>query len=179
MTSDEQAKQGLTGGSGERVIGADSVSVPSPVTRHSSPFSWPVRVYWEDTDAGGIVYYANYLKFMERARSEWLRAIGIEQGPLQQEHGLMFVVVDAENHFQRPARYGDLLQVTCEVEKSTRASLTFKQDILRNSADGALAERELLVTGRVRVACLDALKFRPRALPDLILQEMGIAGDRS
>lgn len=151
-----------------------------------SAFTWRVRTYWEDTDAGGIVYYANYLKFMERARSEWLRAIGIEQGPLQQEHGLMFVVVNAESHFQRPARYGDLLLVTCEVEKSTRASLTFKQDIFRDPAGpgrdpaGARddAEPELLVTGRVRVACLDAAKFRPRALPDLILQEMGIAGDR-
>ena len=139
----------------------------------SSNFSWPVRVYWEDTDAGGIVYYANYLKFMERARTEWLRAIGLEQGPLQQEHGLMFVVVNAESHFQRPARYGDLLTVSCEVEKSTKASLTFKQDIVRG-AD----ERELLVTGRVRVACLDSAKFRPRALPDRILQEIGIAGDR-
>ena len=82
------------------------------------PFVWRVRTYWEDTDAGGIVYYANYLKFMERARSEWLRAVGIEQGPLQRDHGLMFVVVSAESHFQRPARYGDLLLVTCEVEKS-------------------------------------------------------------
>jgi len=144
----------------------------------SSNFSWPVRVYWEDTDAGGIVYYANYLKFMERARTEWLRAVGLEQGPLQQEHGLMFVVVNAETHFQRPARYGDLLQVSCEVEKSTKASLTFKQDVVR---DGA--ERELLVTGRVRVACLDAAKFRPRALPEHLLQEMAPlesrkAGDR-
>lgn len=150
-----------------------------------SPFTWRVRTYWEDTDAGGIVYYANYLKFMERARSEWLRAIGIEQGPLQREHGLMFVVVSAESHFQRPARYGDLLLVSCEVEKSTRASLTFKQDIFRDPAaaerdsapTGRDAEPELLVTGRVRVACLDAAKFRPRALPDLILQELGIAGD--
>lgn len=139
-------------------------------------FSWPVRVYWEDTDAGGIVYYANYLKFMERARTEWLRAAGLEQGPLQQEHGLMFVVVNAESHFQRPARYGDLLQVTCEVEKSTKASLTFKQEVFRGAA-----ERELLVTGRVRVACLDSAKFRPRALPDNLLQEMALAttsGDR-
>lgn len=144
-------------------------------------FSFQVRVYWEDTDAGGIVYYANYLKFMERARSEWLRSIGIEQGPLQQEQGMMFVVVSAESHFQRPARYGDLLQVTCEVEKSSRASITFKQEILREAApdvEGAdNAERELLVTGRVRVACLDAAKFRPCALPDRVLQELGM-GDR-
>jgi len=144
----------------------------------SSNFSWPVRVYWEDTDAGGIVYYANYLKFMERARTEWLRAAGLEQGPLQQEHGLMFVVVNAETHFQRPARYGELLQVSCEVEKSTKASLTFKQDVVRDDA-----QRELLVTGRVRVACLDTTKFRPRALPEHLLQEMAPpeskrAGDR-
>ena len=76
--------------------------------------SWPVRIYWEDTDAGGIVYYANYLKFMERARTEWLRAAGIEQLPLKEQHGLMFVVVDLEAHYRKPARYGDELQVTCE-----------------------------------------------------------------
>jgi acyl-CoA thioester hydrolase len=132
----------------------------------NAPFSFPVRIYWEDTDAGGIVYYANYLKFMERARSEWLRAQGIEQGPLQREQGIIFVVVNAETQFQRPARYGDLLQVTCEIEKQTKASLIFKQDVLRAGADPT----ELLVTGRVRVACLDAEKFRPRALPDELLR---------
>lgn len=132
----------------------------------SSPFFWPVRVYWEDTDAGGIVYYANYLKFMERARSEWLRAQGIEQGPLQREQGIIFVVVSAETFFRKPARYGDLLQVTCEVEKQTKASLTFKQEVIRAGADSS----EILVTGTVRVACLDADKFRPRALPDNLLR---------
>jgi len=132
----------------------------------SGPFALTVRIYWEDTDAGGIVYYANYLKFMERARSEWLRAQGIEQGPLQREQGIIFVVVSAETHFQRPARYGDLLQVTCQVEKQTKASLIFKQDVIRRTGDSS----ELLVTGRVRVACLDAEKFRPRALPDDLLR---------
>jgi acyl-CoA thioester hydrolase len=142
-----------------------------PVT---SFFSWPVRVYWEDTDAGGIVYYANYLKFMERARSEWLRALGIEQGPLQRDHGLMFVVVDAASHFQRPARYGDLLHVSCEIEKWTKVSLTFRQEITRTSE---ATDRELLVTGTVRVACLDATKFRPRALPDSLVQQMTVSGE--
>ena len=80
----------------------------------AAPFVWPVRVYWEDTDAGGIVYYANYLKFMERARTEWLRAIGVDQVRLKEEHGLMFVVVDVEAHYRKPARYGDLLQVTLQ-----------------------------------------------------------------
>jgi acyl-CoA thioester hydrolase len=143
-----------------------ALSEPSLVTGHSSPFFWPVRVYWEDTDAGGIVYYANYLKFMERARSEWLRAQGIEQGPLQREQGIIFVVVSAETYFRKPARYGDLLQVTCEVEKQTKASLTFRQEVIRAEGEST----EILVTGTVRVACLDAEKFRPRALPDNLLR---------
>jgi acyl-CoA thioester hydrolase len=134
-----------------------------------STFSWPTRIYWEDTDAGGIVYYANYLKFMERARSEWLRSIGIEQSELLQQ-GLMFVVVDVEVHFHKPARYGELLQVTAGIETLSRASLTFDQQVLREQAS---AEPQVLLTGRVRVACLDAVKFRPRPLPDIVLQEIG------
>ncbi len=141
-------------------------SDPSPVTRHSLAFSFPIRIYWEDTDAGGIVYYANYFKFMERARTEWLRALGFEQERLREEQNLLFVVVDVEAHFRRPARYGDLLHATCEVAEATRASLTFKQEIYRQSVDG-----ELLLDGRVRVACLDAQKYRPRPLPDRLLQE--------
>jgi acyl-CoA thioester hydrolase len=144
-----------------------------PVT---NVFSWPIRVYWEDTDAGGIVYYANYLKFMERARSEWLRAIGIEQGPLQQDHGLIFVVVDAQSRFLRPARYGDLLQVTCEIEKWTRTSLTFGQEVCRTERD---AGREVLVSGSVRVACLDSARMRPRALPEALMTQMKMANEMS
>src|SRR5262245_28794139 len=113
----------------------------------TNAFTWPVRIYWEDTDAGGIVYYANYLKFMERARTEWLRALGIEQEPLMREHGLMFVVVDVEAHFRKPARYGDLLTVGCDIHEATRATLTFAQEIRRDGGDGAL-----LIDGRVRVA---------------------------
>ena len=172
MTSD-----GLDRKSGGNDLSSDSDerggrarhSVPSPVTRHSlpaAPFSFPIRIYWEDTDAGGIVYYANYFKFMERARTEWLRTFGIEQLTLQQEQGLIFVVVDVEAHFRRPARYGDLVDATCEVAESTRTSLTFKQEIYRQGAGG-----ELLLDGRVRVACLDAQKYRPRALPERLLQE--------
>ena len=134
----------------------------------AAPFVWPVRVYWEDTDAGGVVFYANYLKFFERARTEWLRALGFEQQALREEHGLIFVVVDVEAHFRRPARYGDLLQATCEVAASTKASLTFKQEIYRQEVGG-----ELLLDGRVRIACLDAEKYRPKPLPDRLLQEKG------
>jgi acyl-CoA thioester hydrolase len=131
----------------------------------AATFVWPVRTYWEDTDAGGIVYYANYMKFMERARTEWLRSIGIEQSQLKEEHGLMFVVVDLEAHYRKPARYGEMLQVTCAIAESTRASLTFKQEIYRDRLGG-----ELLLEGRVRVACLDAAQYRPRALPPSILR---------
>jgi acyl-CoA thioester hydrolase len=130
-------------------------------------FTWPVRVYWEDTDAGGIVYYANYMKFMERARTEWLRDLGFEQAALREEHGLIFVVVDLQAHYRKPAQYGDLLQVSCLVEEVTRASLTFAQQIHRDGVAG-----DLLLEGKVRVACLDALKYRPRPLPAALLQEM-------
>jgi acyl-CoA thioester hydrolase len=126
----------------------------------STTFAWPSRIYWEDTDAGGIVYYANYLKFMERARTEWLRANGVEQILLKEEHGLIFVVVHLEARYVKPARYGDLLQVTCAVDETSRASLTFQQEIYRERLGG-----ELLLEGRVRVACLDAVKYKPRALP--------------
>jgi tol-pal system-associated acyl-CoA thioesterase len=126
----------------------------------ASPFAWPARIYWEDTDAGGIVYYANYMKFMERARTEWLRALGIDQVRLKDEHGLIFVVVDVEAHYRKPARFGDLLQVTCAVDAATRASLTLQQEVYRDAVGG-----ELLLEGRVRAACLDALTYRPRPLP--------------
>lgn len=135
-----------------------------------APFTWPIRVYWEDTDAGGIVYYANYLKFMERARTEWLRSAGVEQTPLREEHGLIFVVVDVEAHYRRPARYGELLLATCRVAEASRASLTFAQEIYRERLEG-----ELLLEGQVRVACLDAASYKPRPLPPPMLQQSQIA----
>jgi acyl-CoA thioester hydrolase len=130
-------------------------------------FSWPVRVYWEDTDAGGIVYYANYMKFMERARTEWLRALDVDQVRLKDEHGLMFVVVDVEAHYRRPARYGELLQVTCTLRQATRASLTLEQEVYREAVGG-----ELLLEGRVRAACLDARSYRPKPLPKALWEQI-------
>lgn len=138
-----------------------------PDTQAPTAFLWPVRVYWEDTDAGGIVYYANYLKFMERARTEWLRSVGVEQEQLHEREQAMFVVVRVEADYRQPARYGDALQVSCEIEKHSRASLTFKQDVVR------VASGELLVSGSVRVACLDAIKFRPRPMPEAVLLQIG------
>ncbi len=133
----------------------------------TAPFAWPARIYWEDTDAGGVVYYANYLKFLERARTEWLRSIGIEQGRLASEAGLVFAVVRVEADYRRPARYDDLLQVTCSVAGHTRTSVTFAQQVFRGEVDG-----ELLLSGTIRVACLDAATFRPRPIPDFLLKEM-------
>jgi acyl-CoA thioester hydrolase len=147
----------------------------------AAPFVWPVRVYWEDTDAGGIVYYANYMKFMERARTEWLRALGIDQARLKEEHGLMFVVVDVEAHYRKPARYNDQLQVTCKVRETTRASITLDQEVYRDAAAqgcaGAAVGGELLLDGRVRAACLDAQTYRPRPLPPELWTQIK-AGDR-
>lgn len=125
-------------------------------------------MYWEDTDAGGIVYYANYLKFMERARTEWLRAMGIEQRPLQEEQGLIFVIVDTQVEFKRPARYGDALIVSAQIREHTRATLSFTQEVRR--------DEELLVAGAIRVACLDAATQRPRGLPKALLECMSRSG---
>lgn len=131
----------------------------------SDLFTWPIRVYWEDTDAGGIVYYANYLKFMERARTEWLRAIGIEQSVLQQDQGAIFVVVDTQVEYKRPAKYADALTVSTRIDEYSRATVTFTQEVLRGGAEG-----ELLVTGKLRAACLDAKTYRPQSLPKRLLQ---------
>lgn len=130
-----------------------------------SEFVWPVRVYWEDTDAGGVVYYANYLRFLERARTEWLRALGIEQEPLRREQGIMLVVARVEAKYRRPARYGDLLEVRSNVIELGRVSLTFEQRIQRNGD-------ELLLEATTRVGCIDADTFRPRPLPEIIVREI-------
>jgi acyl-CoA thioester hydrolase len=123
-------------------------------------FSWRTRVYWEDTDGGGVVYYANYLKFMERARTEWLRSLGHQQHEIAEQFGLVFAVAEAHVHYRKPARLDDDLLVTCLPVPEGRASLRFKQNILRG--DVKIAE------GEVRVVCVDAKSFRPRALPEFI-----------
>jgi acyl-CoA thioester hydrolase len=132
-----------------------------------SAFAWPARVYWEDTDGGGIVYYANYLRFLERARTEWLRQQGFSQQRLLGEAGILFTVVSLEIEYRSPARLDDELEVTCEPHPQGRASLRFAQRIYRRAAAGAA---ELLALANVRVACLDARTLRPRRLP-AFLQE--------
>lgn len=132
-------------------------------------FIWPVRVYYEDTDSGGVVYYANYLKFMERARTEWLRAHGFEQDALLRDQRLLFAVRALNVDYHRPARFNDQLEVVSRVAETGGASLTFAQTIRRTcSAD-------LLCSARVKVACLDADRFQPRRTPWELVRE--IAGD--
>ncbi len=130
-----------------------------------SPFDFPVRVYYEDTDAGGVVYHTNYIKYFERARTEWLRGIGHSQARLAKEEGLLFSVVELETAFHRPARLDDALVVRSTVEAAGRASILFRQAVHRDSAEG-----ELLASGTVKVACIDAAAFKPRRLPDFLLE---------
>jgi acyl-CoA thioester hydrolase len=132
-----------------------------------TPFLWPVRVYWEDTDGGGIVYYANYLKFLERARTEWLRANGVWQRQSQAEQGVVFVIRSLNAEYLKPARLDDLLSISCLATVDGGASLQFDQEIRRDSNSG-----ELLMTATVRAACLDAGKMKPRRVPPAILQLM-------
>ena len=141
---------------------------PEPVDRktHQEPFAWPVRVYYEDTDAQGLVYYANYFKFMERARTEWLRSLGIEQDVLMREERRIFVVVDTKANFLEPARFNEELLVTAGLEGLTRASFTIEQNIFRNSLDGAL-----LCRGTIRAALLNADTHKPVRVPASLFEE--------
>jgi acyl-CoA thioester hydrolase len=123
-------------------------------------FHWPIRVYYEDTDAGGVVYHASYIRYLERARTEWLRAAGIAQSQLAAERGLLFAVSEIDVRFRAPARLDDTLLATCRLERRGGASLRFRQE-LRRERDG-----ELLVSADVRAGCLDAATFRPRPIPD-------------
>ncbi|MEF9996172.1 MAG: tol-pal system-associated acyl-CoA thioesterase [Burkholderiaceae bacterium] len=120
-------------------------------------FHWQVRVYYEDTDSGGVVYYANYLKFFERARTEWLRALGWGQQALAEEHGRQFVVAAANINYQRPARLDDLIDLKIRVVRVGRASLTFEQTALR---DGVL-----LAHAHVKIGCIALASFTPAAMP--------------
>ena len=131
-------------------------------------FTWQTPVYYQDTDAGGVVYYANYLGFMERARTEWLRARGFSQASLAADPGVLFAVAEAEIKYRRPARLDDVLVISCEPALSGRAALEVRQQIWREREGG-----ELLTEGRVRIVCVDATHFRPCRLPESILLEVG------
>ena len=131
-------------------------------------FSWPIRVYHEDTDSGGVVYYANYLRYMERARTEWLRAHGFEQDLLRRDYNLQFVVVHVSVDYLQPARFNDLLTVQVNPVQTGRVSMTLAQHVLRG-------EQTLLCRGEVRIACVDCDTLRPRAMPADMGQRLHLA----
>jgi acyl-CoA thioester hydrolase len=127
-------------------------------------FSWPVRVYYEDTDAGGIVYYANYLKFFERARTEWLRSFGLNQDKLAQKEGLIFVVRRALLDFSRPARLDDMLELSVEPVKVARVYVELVQE--------ARCGMQLLARAEIRVACVNQRSFKPVAIPQSLRESI-------
>jgi acyl-CoA thioester hydrolase len=129
-------------------------------------FSWPIRVYWEDTDAGGIVFYANYLKFFERARTEWLRSLGIEQSHLRQTTGGIFVVGETSVRFHRAARLDDELLVTASVQETGRASLIIAQQAFQ------LGSKVMLCEGTIRIGWVEAATLKPARIPPIILEAL-------
>ena len=143
-------------------------SEPRAAGSVGATFQWPVRVYWEDTDAGGIVFYANYLKFFERARTEWLRSLGLEQQRLREDGAGMFVVTHSDLHYLRPARLDDLLLVTARILEAGRASLTIEQQVLL-SPSASDAAPALLCEGRIRIGWVSTDGLRPQRIPAHLL----------
>ena len=128
----------------------------------SIQFEWPVQVYWEDTDAGGVVYHSQYLNFMERARTEWLRHLGFIQTQMRETLGVLFVVRHIDMNYKKPAKFDDALIVrTCLINQG-RSFITFEQSILRGE--------EMLTSATVKVVCIDAEKFKPVSIPKLMLE---------
>ena len=127
-------------------------------------YTWPVRVYWEDTDAGGIVFYANYLKFFERARTEWLRSLGIGQQQLKDETSGMFVVAETNVKYMRPARLDDELIVTASLQQSGRASMTIRQQVLLKNT--------VLCEGTIRIGWVDVVSLQPSRIPKNIIESL-------
>ena len=133
--------------------------VPSELTK--VPFQFHLRVYWEDTDAGGVVFYANYLKFFERARTEWLRDLGFSQHALKSDTGAMFVVSQTGVRYHRPARLDDELRITVALREAGRASMLVAQQAWRGD--------ELVAEGEIRIGCVDHASFKPRRIPAPII----------
>jgi acyl-CoA thioester hydrolase len=127
-------------------------------------FTWPVRVYYEDTDAGGVVFYANYLKFYERARTEMLRAMGFEQDELMAQQNILFVVRSVQVDYLQPAKFNDLLDVSAALSRVKSASLIFAQTVMRQD--------EILSKATIRIACLDSNTMRPQLIPDSLKQAL-------
>jgi len=135
----------------------EASSLPMPPYPDPPPFRHTLRVYWEDTDAGGVVFYANYLKFFERARTEWLRSFGYSQQRLRDDTGAIFVVAETTIRYLRPARLDDTLEVSVAVLEAGRATMLIAQQAQRGA--------ELLAEGTIRIGCVDARTLRPRRIP--------------
>jgi len=129
-------------------------------------FSWPVRVYYEDTDSGGVVYYANYLRFFERARTEFLRQFDIQQNELIKQQNIIFAVRNINVDYYKPAMFDDLLTVATEIVELKKASLVFKQTIIRD------VDESVLCQATCKVACLQADQLKPTAIPEIIVQSL-------
>jgi acyl-CoA thioester hydrolase len=158
---------------------AEPASRPKSAPGRPAGFSWPVRVYWEDTDAGGIVFYANYLKFFERSRTEWLRSLGIEQQRLKNSTGGMFVVIETSLRYLRPARLDDELIVTANLLQARGASLIIGQSALLKSEQSAqqydiagAAAGALLCEGSIRIGWVNASSLQPSRIPACILDRL-------
>jgi acyl-CoA thioester hydrolase len=144
---------------------------PTPASSAANIFSWPIRVYWEDTDAGGIVFYANYLKYFERARTEWLRALGLEQRVLQENTGCIFVVSEANIKYLRSARLDDQLVVTAQLADLGRSSFTIQQEA-RLLAQASNGDPTLLCSGSVRIGWVDGKTMKPTRIPPGLQQAL-------
>lgn len=152
------------GSTGRNCRGAGNRVTANPI------FLWPVRVYYEDTDAAGIVYHASYLKYFERARTEWLRQLGFGQERLKSEHGLAFALASAEVRWQRPARLDDRLQVSVKVLACGRVRIDFEQQITR------VEDHQLMTTAIMRVGCIETTRMRPRRMPAVMTAEITNVG---
>ncbi len=131
-------------------------------------FQWPIRVYYEDTDAGGVVYYANYLRFFERARTEWMRDSGFEQDQLKAEHQLVFAVRSINVDYLLPARFNDSLVVNTQIFKLRGASINFSQQITRSDSE----QSQLLCEANVRIVAIDSESFTPKPIPEFLKIEL-------
>ena len=133
-------------------------------TQNENEFLWPIRIYYEDTDAGGVVYHTNYIKFMERARTEWLRNLGFEQDELRDNQGVIFAVRSVQVDYNLPAKFNDELMISSKVIQFGKASITIEQEVKR--------ENVVLCKGIIKVATLDDKSFRPKAIPDILYEKL-------
>lgn len=130
------------------------------------PFCWPVRIYYEDTDAGSVVYYANYLKYMERARTEYLRTFNFQQDELRQHEKILFVVRDINLRYKTPARFNDMITVSAEIINYKKASFVFHHELFRST------DEKICCDGEITIACVDADTFKPKKMPQPMIMEL-------